>query len=191
MNWVLFYDADWIESNFLLFMTDAKSIRSVYRAFWSLRPKMDIKMLVFATYFSMILNSVNAEETHSKCTGSFSECHALGLSTMEKFILTYELKWVFLSTYVKTPTPNHANNFYHLGIQWAIALTYSSKKNACRWFSTMIIFGANSKLSLDLGKIGFIKVFYNQMYRIIHFEYSNFTFAIASSLSCFRSLSKF
>jgi len=56
------------------------------------RPKMNIKMLVFAAYFSMILNLVNAEETHSKCTGSFSECHALGLSTMEKFILTYELK---------------------------------------------------------------------------------------------------
>ena len=45
-------------------------------------------MLVFAAFFSIVLNLVAAV---SKCK-SFSDCHALGLSTMKKIEAQNELK---------------------------------------------------------------------------------------------------
>ena len=64
-----------------------------------------------------------------------------------------------------------------LETQWFIVSMFMTKKNACRWFSTAIIFGVNRKLTPStnrhahanfwknpntLGKIGFIKVFYKK-----------------------------
>jgi len=141
-------------------------------------------MLVFGACLCIILNLVAA---NSKCK-SFSDCHALGLSTMKKIKAQNDLKWVF-----------HIYNLRILATQGRLYLKSSFLRSSMK--DCVGIYDEEKCLQMIFNndyfwskwfvrKIGFIKVF-DKKWTKCYITQTNFTFVIAFSSNYFHNLSKF